>query len=376
MVTAPVPAKVIPKSRYGISVWVTVLLDKYAWYRPTYRLLEDLRSHGLGLSLGTLTGGLKKLQPLFAPIYDGIVACNQQEDYWHADETRWLMFLDPVLLGKNGHNWTLWVFGGSQSVVYLLEPTRDHTVPEKHWPDAEDGKTRIAVVDRTSTYKITKQVKAGKILLAFCWAHVRRDFLAVLVSWQEKHADWALCWVGRIAELYQRNNARVKVRDDAPAFAVQDALVREQVEHMARWRDQELQEPDLPRACRGPLESLKNHWSGLTIFVDHPEIPMDNNLAERLERGPVVGRKNFYGSRALWSGSLAAMLFSIFHTLDLWKLCPRKWLTAYLTACAEAGGRVPANAADFLPWNLSDERKKALAQLPKPAIVPDPHNTS
>jgi hypothetical protein len=32
---------------------------------------------------------------------------------------------------------------------------------------------------------------------------------------------------------------------------------------------------------------------------------MDNNTAERAERGPVVGRKNYYGSGSLWSGQLA-----------------------------------------------------------------------
>jgi len=48
-VTAPPPPRLIPKSLLGISIWVSVLLDKYLFYRPTYRLLEDLRSHGLDL---------------------------------------------------------------------------------------------------------------------------------------------------------------------------------------------------------------------------------------------------------------------------------------------------------------------------------------
>ena len=65
---------------------------------------------------------------------------------------------------------------------------------------------------------------------------------------------------------------------------------------------------------------------------------MDNNTAERSERGPVVGRKNYYGSGSLWSGRLAAMMFSLFQTLCLWGLNPRLWLTAYLEACAQAGG--------------------------------------
>jgi hypothetical protein len=62
---------------------------------------------------------------------------------------------------------------------------------------------------------------------------------------------------------------------------------------------------------------------GLTVFVEHPEVPMDNNTGKRLERGPVVGRKNYYGSGAFWSGQLAAMLFSLFQTLCLWDLNPR-----------------------------------------------------
>jgi transposase len=56
-------------------------------------------------------------------------------------------------------------------------------------------------------------------------------------------------------------------------------------------------------------------------------IPLDNNASERQNRGPALGRKNYDGSGALWSGRLAAMLFSIFATLRLSKINVRKWLT-------------------------------------------------
>src|SRR4051812_8975492 len=42
ILTAPGPAKLIPKGIFGVSIWVEVLLDKYLFYRPTYRLLADL----------------------------------------------------------------------------------------------------------------------------------------------------------------------------------------------------------------------------------------------------------------------------------------------------------------------------------------------
>src|SRR5207249_3952659 len=34
----------------------------------------------------------------------------------------------------------------------------------------------------------------------------------------------------------------------------------------------------------------------LWVFVERPEVAMDNNAAERALRNPVVGRKNYYGS--------------------------------------------------------------------------------
>jgi transposase len=88
---------------------------------------------------------------------------------------------------------------------------------------------------------------------------------------------------------------------------------------------------------------------------------MDNNAGERLLRSPVIGRKNYYGSGAIWSGQLAAVLFSLLQTVHLWHLNPRRWLMAYLTACAECGGKAPEHARQFLPWNLTEEQRAAFA---------------
>jgi Transposase IS66 family len=41
---------------------------------------------------------------------------------------------------------------------------------------------------------------------------------------------------------------------------------------------------------------MRRHWQGLTVFVEHPHVPMDNNAAERANRPLAVARKNFYGS--------------------------------------------------------------------------------
>jgi len=109
-------------------------------------------------------------------------------------------------------------------------------------------------------------------------------------------------------------------------YDFQVAARRQQLD--TAWADPALRTP-----ARKVLTSLQEHWSGLTLFVDDPRIPMDNNRSERILRGPALGRKNFYGSGAEWSGRLAAALFSIFATLKLWQINPRLWLQWYLQSC-------------------------------------------
>ena len=158
----------------------------------------------------------------------------------------------------------------------------------------------------------------------------------------------------RIGLLYKQNEERVGVLAKPALFEVEDGRLRQQIEGMARQRDKELSDPGIPLAQRKVLESLKEHWSGLTVFVDNPRVPLDNNQAERDMRGPVVGRKNYYGSGARWAGELAAMMFSLFETLEGWNLEPRDWLTAYLQECARAGGKRPEDIEALAA--LEDER--------------------
>jgi transposase len=96
---------------------------------------------------------------------------------------------------------------------------------------------------------------------------------------------------------------------------------------------------------------------------------MENNALERRARGPAVARKNFYGSGSLWSGQLAAALFSILATWSLWKLNPRRWLRCYFEHCAAAGGQVPKEIQGFLPWNLDEARRNELGDLGLPEGV-------
>jgi len=357
ILTAPPPPKLIPKGILGISVWAQILLDKFLFLRPSHRLLADLRTHDLDIAPGTLTDGLKAIAPLFTPIYEALAEKNRQEDRWHADETRWFVFVEVE--GKIGHKWYMWVFLSQSSVVYVLDPSRSSSVPKDHFAGAPEG---ILSVDRYSAYKA--MAKRLAIVLAFCWAHVRRDFLGVAKDWPPL-ASWALAWVRTIGELYHLNDLRLEVLEQPERFAQRDQPLREAIGRMEKTRQEQQQDPALHTAQAKALQSLEEHWKGLTVFVDHPEVPMDNNKAERGERTPVIARNNFYGSFALWSGTLTAVLFSIFKTLELWKLNPRLWMNAYLEACAANQGKAPDDIRSFLPWNMSQAQLQAFSTSPR-----------
>jgi transposase len=100
------------------------------------------------------------------------------------------------------------------------------------------------------------------------------------------------------------------------------------------------------------LASLQTHWPGLTLFADHPQIPMDNNGAERAIRPGTLGRKNYYGSASRWSAQLLAIMLTLLQTLVLHKINPRTYLTAYLQACALNGSKAPQQLERWLPWNF------------------------
>jgi transposase len=357
-VTAAPAPKLIPKGVLGVSVWVEILLDKFASHRPTERLLSQWRLLGLDVAPGTVADGLQRLEPLFQPLYDALLKRNAASAFAQADETRWMVFI--ALDGKTGYRWWLWVFLGDDTVVFRLDPSRSHDVPEDHFPADADV---VLMVDRYSAYKAMAQVKRGNVVLVFCWAHVRRDFVKVGKGWPE-HKQWALAWLRRIRALYRHDRRRRTAEAESLAWSAADAELRQTAATMQAQVESELADPKLPTACRKVLLSLQEHWAGLTGFLDDPRIPLDNNASERRVRGPALGRKNYYGSGALWSGRLAAMLFSLFATLALSKLNIRTWLTWFLERCAENGGQVPTEINPLLPWNLPEETRRAMALEP------------
>jgi transposase len=387
IIVAPPAPRIIPKSSYGISIWVHILLAKFLYAQPLHRSLRELSGLGLSMSPGSMVGGLHKIAALFIPLQAALYEHQMSESRFHNDESRWEVYAE--LDGKVGHRWYLWVTKSADVIHYQIAPTRSAAVPLAHFSGLELKKV-IVVCDRFSSYKKLARLNTS-IILAYCWAHVRRDFLDLALKFPALE-KWALAWVEEIATSYHLNYQRLAHWDENLPLTQQSVLfdhvqklLTDQIQLMndrctqlllaSKGADEinaaTLEPGQLHDAQRSVLVSLQNHWHGLIIFLTYPEVPMDNNSAERAIRNPVVGRKNYYGSGSIWSAELAAMMFSQLQTIELWKLNSRHWLQEYLTACAELGGTAPADLTPFLPWSMSEDRRRQLAKPP-----PGSQNTS
>jgi transposase len=258
-----------------------------------------------------------------------------------------------------------------QTRLYIVAPSRSAAVPKAYFGyEPEEARCRyepMVVVDRFKAYAFLK----GLLQLAYCWAHVRRDFLHLRLGGPEQEA-WADGWIERIGQLYELNDQRLTLakshngpealpapfveldpaRMSRPEYGQADAAVRQALTDMEQQCTQELAQDHLGRLRRKVLTSLQAHWPGLTLFAAHPQIPMDNNGAERAIRPGTIGRKNYYGSASKWSAHLLAMMLTLLQTLVLHRINPRSYLRAYLDACALNGAKAPEPLDGWLPWNF------------------------
>lgn len=348
--TAPPAPKIWPKAAYGISIWVFLLIGKFILQIPVHRLCILLRMEMIRISEGTIVAGFSRIDRLIDPLIEEIKRYSREEKHhWHIDDTGWKVFV--VIDEKAGFGWYLWVFLSDDVCVYILSPSRGRKVPQSHL----ENSVGVATSDR-----LASNMKLGEhVINSYCWVHIRRDLRKLAVAYPEI-ADVCQAFLDLIGSLFHYNKQRLLSEDGSVEFAKAQDKLAETLEQIEKDCRSQMSDPNLhPELVRVFTGMLKD-WDGLRLFLDLPSIPADNNPAERALRGPVVGRKNYYGSYSQSSGHFTAKMFTLSETLRLNNIDPQKFLNEYFTACAKNGGKPPPNAKDFLPWNRKTEPTSGL----------------
>ena len=181
--------------------------------------------------------------------------------------------------------------------------------------------------------------------------------------------QWCRGWIERIASVYRLNEARLEhyepgIERQPPAFDAAHGALKQALDGLFVDAERELAAlPDKAREGKA-LRSLLNHREGLSVFIDRPQVPLDNNLAGRLLRGPAIGRRLSFGSDSETGARFTAMMYSVIGTLSLNGIDVLRWLQAWLETRAKNRGKPPHDLSPWLPWSMNEERRRSFTTPP------------
>ena len=243
------------------------------------------------LSAGGLVAMWRRTARLFQPWYEQIAREALGSAVLHADETGWRM---------NGLTYWLWCFANPDLCYYMIDRSRGSPALEKFFVEAFDG---ILVTDFWAAYNA---VTAGERQL--CLVHLLRELEKV--DQHNASAEWR-AFAKNLRRLV-RDGIRLRKRPDFEPGKYASRIVRIDRRLMemagAAYADAD--------ACRLAKRLLK-YCDGLFTFLDHPAVPFENNLAERMIRPAVVLRKNSQSNRSEKGAATQAVLMSVYRTLKL-----------------------------------------------------------
>ena len=254
--------------------------------QPLQELLKVL--FGLDLSRGAISEVLHGVAKQGLGVYAELVVELQNSDYVHADETGWR---------EDGQNGYVWSFSTDRVRYFVYDKSRGHQVPEAVLGERFRG---VLVSDFYSGYHYYGGLHQR------CWVHLLRDVRQL----KERYpTDGVLSWAKKLRDLYDRAKAfssECPKQRQAARLDFQAQLL----ELAVPYRDACLPQSVLAKR-------LIQFEAELFTFVEHPQVPSENNAAERSVRPRVIARKISGGTRSSKGSQTMAVLASLFET---WRL--------------------------------------------------------
>jgi transposase len=207
-----------------------------------------------------------------------------------ADETGWRV---------KGKTWWLWCFTTGELTYYMIDRCRGSPLLRKFFKREFQG---ILVTDFWGAYNAIACMAKQK-----CIPHLLRELLRV--DKYEKHGKVWACFAKKLRRLL-RDAMRLSKHSErtAPDYASKRERIGMRLQELLDrpWKD---------KNARRLIKRLRRHQNELFTFLDHAEVPYDNNTAERAIRPAVIIRKNSYCNRSEAGANMQAVLMSVFRTL-------------------------------------------------------------
>jgi hypothetical protein len=338
IVTAPVsggPLKIHPGDLYSLEFDIEAALNKYLWHIPLDRQVRMMFSQGLTIDTQTLFSRIDTLAwYLENGVIPGLVDEVMASPVKLADETTWKN-LSKKPEGEKKKRFYLWAVRGGRAISFSVYEGRSGKIAKSFLKNIEG----VLLVDGYQGYSC---LAGPSLIIGRDWVHARRKFVTAEQS-NPKEARWFIAQMKLLFEIEDQ----LKGKPLAEIKRVRDEESRSIVEAI-RFKCDGLIPKTLPQSALGKaLGYLVTYWTGLTVFLEHPEVPLHTNSIESAIRGPVVGRKNHAGSKSVKTGKVAAIFYSIVETCKANNVDVKRYLMQAMRAILTKQP-VP------MPWDLAD----------------------
>lgn len=243
------------------------------------------------LTAGGLVAGWQRTADILMPWYEQLARDARNSAVLHADETGWRV---------NGVTHWLWCFANRQTCFYMIDRSRGGPALDKFFTEAFNG---TLVRDFWAAYDALSVDEHQ-----CCLVHLLRELEKV--DEHNASAEWK-AFAKQLRRLI-RDGIRLRKRPDFAPDKYAGRIVRIDQRLMALARG-EYADADASRLAK----RLLKHCDELFTFLDHPDVPFENNLAERMIRPAVIIRKNSQSNRSDKGAVTQAVLMSIYRTLRL-----------------------------------------------------------
>ena len=307
----------LPGSQIGLRVLV---LTAWLHYGLGVTLSQIIDVFNFPLHFKLSAGGLiqmwYRLQEILYAWYEEIQNDILNAKVMFADETGWRV---------QGKTWWLWCFTTADATYYLIDRCRGSPVLLKFFKREFQG---ILVSDFWGAYNAIACLAKQK-----CIPHLLRELVRV-----HKYEKTGRSWQRFSKKLRRllRDAIRLAKHSNraAPDFASKRQRLHERLQKLIAtpWKD---------RHARRLVKRLRRHAHELFTFLDHPEVPHDNNTGERAIRPAVIIRKNSYANRSEEGADMQAVLMSIFRTLKQRGHNPLRTIVAALRTYIQTGKLPP-----------------------------------
>lgn len=286
------PPGVISNSRLGINLIIQILIFKYSC-RMSFEIIVNtlFQNYGVNITEGGLVNILKRTKTWLGPEYGRLLDIIRGSPVKHADETSWR------IQGLNG--W-LWAFLTKDTCYLTIEHSRGKGVAEKVL--SASSKDDVLIRDDYAGYKNLRMNHQS------CWVHLLRVSKEAAVAQGSSKEVKSLH--KRLKPIYHRLDRITKLPFDKKE---RDVYYQEFGSKLLEIIQTEYQSEDALKI----QVRIKNQGNNLITAILFPNVPLDNNLAERGVRPSVIVRKISGGSRSDIGAQTFAVNMSIIQTIKM-----------------------------------------------------------